>query len=411
MPFVGIDPATIQAARAAALARGMPQPVAQMPNAAVPPPVVPRVPPPMVNRAAMGDMEAPEPNSPGKAALGQMPQEITPPSFDEEPSVDLTSDEDPRTTPKYTSFFDRPGATDALTAFGAAMLKAPTFLQGLGDAALAVNAVERENRMPSEAEIARANMKHRIANGTLGSGMEWQAIETVVGDDGNQYTKLFNRRTGEVKLRSDATGEEVDAVGGATRIQNSGTGKDRDLDAAAIDTAYNQVRQSTDNIENYTRLKELVGTAGVGTDLWTQLTRSMAAATGKDIGDVKIADYTEFQKYARTIELDKAMTQRGLGQFTETERQIVREALPNIDSNPEAARKLLDVMIAREERMQAIMDEWEESGLPIGKFRAFVRKKLREYTEDRGSIIDNAKGGKPSVDVDGLSEKARRYLQ
>lgn len=66
--------------------------------------------------------------------------------------------EDPRTSVKNSSFFDKPGATDALVAFGASMLKGDNFNDGLADAAIAVNQVEQRHRMPSEGEVARARM-------------------------------------------------------------------------------------------------------------------------------------------------------------------------------------------------------------------------------------------------------------
>lgn len=49
------------------------------------------------------------------------------------------------------SFMDQPGASDAMVGFSAAMLKAPTFLEGLVGGAKAVNDVAREQRYPDMA--------------------------------------------------------------------------------------------------------------------------------------------------------------------------------------------------------------------------------------------------------------------
>ncbi len=374
----GMDPAVIQAARAAMLARaggGI------VPNANVPPPVMPSVRAPIDDsgqvvqrdgKGAMIDDSGQTVNTPGKAALGQMPQSIQPPQFDEAADDGAYAEDapDPRTTPKGMSLFNNPGATDALAAFGAAMLKAPNFNQGLGDAALAVNAVERENRMPSEQEIARAQLKRRLAASQ--NPARKQTGDPIYDQQGNMFIPVFDPDTGETEYQP--------APEGMRRATDSGMKEDNKEDVKFKAADMTAEAQSHTNVENYKHMRGLIDTAGVGTDVGTKTMRGIAQALGIDVGNVDLSDQQEFQKYARTIELAMAQTQRGLGQFTEMERKIVLEALPNINTNPDAAKKVLDVMIARDERLQQLVDDWYATG-EEGSYRAFRRRWMRAYEE------------------------------
>ena len=113
--------------------------------------------------------------------------------------------------PKKYSFLDNPGASDSLVAFGAAMLKAPDFNTGLGDAALAVNQVARENRPIGPAEYERAKqlaMLKRVASGkaTTASGASINRDILYRDDKGqtwfdavgpNNEPGLWNQDTGQ----------------------------------------------------------------------------------------------------------------------------------------------------------------------------------------------------------------------
>jgi hypothetical protein len=386
MPFAGIDPATIQAARAAALARGMPQPVAAMPNAAVPPPVPPRVPPPMVNRAAMGDMEAPVSNSPGKAALGEVPQQEFEPVDEAAYAEDLP---DPRTTAKHTSFFDRPGATDALTAFGAAMLKAPTFLQGLGDAALAVNAVERENRMPTEEEIARANMKYRISRGLDPSGKRTYSpkpLDSGYDQRGVYWTGIANG-DGTQTWTSDEGEELSHPPEGFERGADSGRAQRGKDEEKYVTKARDTHDVAWKNMPIYSSIFENLGSVGAGSSFWDRGVRAIASALGTDIGDVDVSDKEVFEKQVRELELQKAQTQRGLGQFTEMERKIVQQSLPSLDTQTESVLRVTMQMKVRDQIDIELYEEWMNTPpKERGSFEQFAFKFYTKFRENEGAL-------------------------
>jgi hypothetical protein len=366
VPFV---PDIIRAARAAQLAQngGMPMPAASMPNAATPPPTPP--PPPVVvddsgqvvNTALKGDPEQTV-NRPGKAALGEDPEAVTPPDMTDAAVTygDTAPAQDDRTSAKHTSFFQRPGATDALTAFGAAMLKAPTFLQGLGDAALAVNAVERENRMPSEAEIARAQMKYRLANGTLGRGGYSTKTLTNGYADGVFWSGKLNGDGTETW--TSETGETLDhAPEGFMRAPDSGVGQ-RSKDTQKLLTADRDAAfQANQNMPVYDSILDNVGSSGAGSTIFDQGVRTIASTLGIELGDVDLSDMQVFNKEVRNLELQKAQTQRGLGQFTEMERKLVQEALPSLDTQPATVLRVAVQMKLRDMLNQELYQAWMET--------------------------------------------------
>ncbi len=127
------------------------------------------------------------------------------------------------------SFLDNPGASDALVAFGAAMLKAPDFNTGLGDAALAVNRVARENRPIGEAEYARAKQLamldaiKRGKGGTGGSGKMEIDYSTAYTNGatpsqiymGPAHKQQFSAFTGIADIRKDAGAGQATIVAGA----------------------------------------------------------------------------------------------------------------------------------------------------------------------------------------------------
>ena len=111
-----------------------------------------------------------------------IPNAATGPAVSQDPG---TYGQMPEAEKKY-SFMDNPGASDAMVAFGAAMLKAPDFNQGLGDAALAVNQVAKQYRMPTEQDYARAKMLGMTAR--LARGYDAGTGQTAGGVDVDQKT-------------------------------------------------------------------------------------------------------------------------------------------------------------------------------------------------------------------------------
>jgi hypothetical protein len=297
---------------------------AQIADAALPPPMeapgappVPYSEPPRDDRAPPGEAYAPY-GSP------QVPQEPTPTNDTQDNQWSSTGKTD-----TFGAFFNKRQGTDALTAFGAAMLKAPDFMSGLGDAALAVNAVDRENRMPTPEEIAKANIKARMA-----SGKGAYAPKPIAQgyDSSRQYwTATYDNGAEVWKSETGATLDH--APPGFTPANQSGQLQRNKANEDYRTEARTKADQAQTNMATYDEILDTAGTAGVGSSLFDKTARGVASSMGIDLGDINLSDSQVFVKNMRNLELQKAQTQKGLGQFTEMERQIVRDALPSIDTN------------------------------------------------------------------------------
>jgi hypothetical protein len=235
-------------------------------------------------------------------------------------------------TDDFGSWFNKRNSSDALTAFGAAMLKAPTFMQGLGDAALAVNQVDRENRMPTTEEIARANIKARMANGRGASPQK--VIQTGYDNVGNPITQMTSADGGP-PVWYDGQNREMPngPTNGFVRSQDSGLSQRGKDGHKYLTASRDRAELGQKNMATYDTILETAPHANVGSGLFEQGARGLASLAGVDIGeDQNLEDTQVFNKYMRNLELQVAQTQKGLGQFTEMERKIVKESIPSIDT-------------------------------------------------------------------------------
>lgn len=282
------------------------------------------------------------------------------------------------------SFMGKPGASDAMVAFGASMLKAPDFNTGLANGALAVNQVAREQRMPTKQEMARAALKGRMARTAAGyGGKSYQKGETYLGPDGvTTFKEVFDPEFGYLYQNSN-TGDHIKALPpGSIRIQNSGIGEDKKNDYKALEEARVAANVAYEQENQFKALEGYIPTAGVEQGLLAQTKRELTKLIGREVFDgYNPADMTTVTKTLSDFELGLAQTQKGLGQFTEMERMIVREALPMLDSDPIAFKRVLNVMAAKARRAQMTYNEWMEmepsERAEYGSFRKFQK----EYKE------------------------------
>ena len=285
-------------------------------------------------------------------------------------------------TDSFGAWFNKRQSSDALTAFGAAMLKAPTFLQGLGDAALAVNQVDREYRMPTPEEIARANMKARMASGR--GAYSPKVIQTGYDNNGNPVTQMMK---GDGSLAwYDGNNQEM--TGGPTngfiRSQDSGyaqRGKDNEK---YLTTARDKSDQALQNLNTYDEILANAPSAGMGSGMIEKSIRGLASAAGMDLGDVDLSNKQVLDKNISNLELQKAQTQKGLGQFTEMEREIVRKSLPSIDTNLETVLRVTVQMKLRDQLDIELYNDYMD--IPEGErprsFESWAYKKRQEQRRD-----------------------------
>lgn len=255
------------------------------------------------------------------------------------------------------SFMDKPGATDSLVAFGSAMLRAPNFNIGLANAAEAVNKVSQQYREPTPREIALAQLKGRVLRAAQGTtdtqGYEWDTKNRIVGDDGNTYypglgpdglPAFFNISNNQI-VRS-VKGGASDTYS-AIANQNKKQGFDTGEQLSAFEA---QVQAAPGKIAGYDSLMSRIDTAGVGTDVWTQVTGRLAELTGANIAGIDLADRGVAQQQIANMNVAASQALKGQGQVTEFERKLLADTLPQMTMNKDAAKTVVDILKKAEQR-------------------------------------------------------------
>lgn len=255
------------------------------------------------------------------------------------------------------SFLNKPGASDSLVAFGSAMLRAPTFGEGLANAADAVTQVAQQYREPTPREIAIARMKGQIAKAARGdtdvNGYEWDLKNRIVGNDGKTYypgtgpdgmPAFYNIDTKEVVRNVQGGTSDVYS---ATAQQNRALGVDRGKDLSRVET---EVQSADSKISQYDTLLAEIDTAGVGTSVWTQVTGRLAELSGYDVFGIDLSDRGVAQQQIATMNVAASQALRGQGQVTEFERKLLADTLPQMTSDPAAAKRVIEILKKAEQR-------------------------------------------------------------
>lgn len=330
----------------------------------LPPPNIPAMPP------VPGRM-SPEGGNPGGYDMTAAEDAPLPPVAASQPMQEASG--------KSYSFMDNPGASDALVAFGAAMLKAPNFNQGLGDAALAVNQVARSYRMPTEADYARARQLGTVArisrgyddNSQAASGLEVDRSTMYRGADGNSY--FGATLDGKPGLLNQDTGQFVEGgVPGITRDvydynSNRGrraAGKDADIEAEFVE----KIPGIASTASQFDQLYKLAAddstgidssfTTRVGRQLTTLLPEAGALFTGLDPNNI-----TEFNNRIQQAALQYASNSfKGQGQVTENEREMINRAVGQPGTlTKQSAMLVFKIMRDAEIRKLKMYQEWSRS--------------------------------------------------
>lgn len=255
------------------------------------------------------------------------------------------------------SFLNKPGASDSLVAFGSAMLRAPNFNEGLANAADAVTKVAQQYRAPTPREIALAQMKGKLARVAQG-GTDLQKGDIWYSPDGNAYREVFDPAYGS-RFIDVQTGETVNQLPqGSTQRVDSGVGERQRDEQKMVTEVRDAANKAFTDLQLYDQLESLVPTSGAGPDVVSQAKRGFVQATGIDIEDVDLSDMQTVNSIVRQLELQMAQTQRGLGQLTEAERDIIRQSLVSIDTNPQAIKQIIGTLRYRAQKAQMLYEEW-----------------------------------------------------
>jgi hypothetical protein len=321
------------------------------------------------------------------------------------------------TPPQKYSFLDAPGASDALVAFGAAMLKAPNFNVGLGDAALAVNRVAQQNRPVSATEYERAKqlaLLKRIASGEKPSDNSGPAIDrsTLYKDDKGQTWFAAQGPNGEPGLYNQDTGEfTTGAVPGlrrdvydfaGNRDRRRG-GKDADLESDLTE----RLPAIASTAAQFDALYKLTAedSTGIDSNFYTRVSRQLETLMpGYGFGGLDANNITEFNNRIERAALDYAAGAfKGQGQVTENERLMIRNAVgqPGTLTKDSA---LVVFKIMRDAEMRKLINHRNWLNNPDlrdqygGSFSAYQSDMLLEAT-----MMQMEGGGKPAPQPSGGS--------
>lgn len=244
--------------------------------------------------------------------------------------------------PKAYSFMDNPGASDAMVAFGAAMLKAPSFNQGLGDAALAVNQVARSYRMPTEADYAKARqlgMIKQIASGRASTPGGVSVDRSNLYRDDNDQTwfdatgpnneaGLYNQDTGQFTT-GGVPGLRRDIYDYGMNRSKRLAGKDADIEAEFVEKIPGIAKVASQFNELYNLASD--DTTAIDSSFSTRVARQLTQLSpeiGAKLTGLDPDNITEFNNRIQNVALDYASSAfKGQGQVTENERAMIKEAV------------------------------------------------------------------------------------
>ena len=285
-------------------------------------------------------------------------------------------------TDDFGSFFNKKTSSDALTAFGAAMLKAPTFNQGLGDAASAVNTVDQQNRMPSPAQIAQAKLKAQMNAymwGMRPRNSFTQMSQGLWTKDGI-WNEVVNKTTGESEWQGPNGEHQPNAPVGGIPFQ--ATGMTQSVAAGSKDETAGFEKSQAAQLQLPALDRELSlikgGQSGVGMGALADLTRTIVNTTGVSFNGTQPKDMNELTKMLASGLLDTAQGQKGLGPLSDGERALIERASSTTGSDPQAVIDLLNVQKQRLQRVTAMQNSWDsekaQNNLTAASYRAFVDK-------------------------------------
>lgn len=283
----------------------------------------------------------------------------------------------------------RQGKGEALLALGASLLSARTFGEGLSNGLVAY-------QKAIQASHDRTTPKHEnIGDGTydkitdpVDSSVSYErtpyadekqrqlklvadgrlAVADTTGQYGLAKADLTSGRSLEgVKYRSDTGADTADKdrvtkervaqwantsretvarINGFYRGQNRSPNK---LEVAAANAA----KQAPDNLSRYDRIEQMLdsGDSGAGAGLLAKVKRGVVTATGQSAFGVDVNHMQLLDRDLHTIEAQAgALLLGGQGQVSDGERKMVHDSMPNMETNPDAIKTILQVLRAKAKR-------------------------------------------------------------
>jgi hypothetical protein len=313
--------------------------------------------------------------------------------------------------PKKYSFLDNPGASDSLVAFGAAMLKAPDFNTGLGDAALAVNQVARANRPIGAAEYERAKQLaslKRIASGkgVTAGGASINRDILYSADDGHTYFDAVGPNN-EPGLYDQTAGKFTTGSVPGLRRDVYDFQSNRDRRSATEDAKFEadyakHMPDLSNTVTNLDGAIELAGdpSSAVSSSMWARIGGELERLTpGMNLGwnGYDADKITEYDNRLRQAAIAYARQSfQGQGQVTENERKMIAEATAQRGTMTTASTvKVLKIMRDSAQRKMDIYNTWQANAGDVqrefnGNFSAYVGHRVALANEQQNAIAAGA---------------------
>ena len=281
-------------------------------------------------------------------------------------SIDLGS-------PSWGKFMSNPGSSDALLAFGAQMLSAKSFNEGLGKGGAAFGAALKPYERMSNAEKERLDYAARLKQKVVAAGKSGSVGKWIKGPDYIDGDNKLHQR-----WKNNVTGEEQDNLINGIPPDQAGIGAQAKADVKSLQDYRQTATKAIGNENIAEQLIKLRGSIGAGQGLWQTGLRAVSGYMGMDIGNVDLSDAQVFKKLSAQLELQLAQSQKGLGQFTEMERQIVRDALPNVSTEEVTILQVATRLKLDSQMHQEIMNGWDEMSASdrkqVGGWQAYEYK-------------------------------------
>ena len=220
--------------------------------------------------------------------------------------------------------------------------------------------------------------------------------QTYIDPMGQTYEAVFDKAKGMMMYRNTSTGQLQTTIppmskpysqsGEASFAVTSGKS------LAEFQTAISGIPNQMKNIKSLRNLLASSGEQFVGTTLMNSIRRSLATNFGLEFGG-SLDDLTEANRSLKDMMVESAQRLSGQGQITENEREMLKQAIANIDTmTPDSLRKVLDMLEKGLENQMAKSKAWLASGLRPNQWsdwshRWDLKRAQREF-KNASDILD-----------------------
>ncbi|MBK3774768.1 hypothetical protein GAY31_11435 [Azospirillum brasilense] len=314
--------------------------------------------------------------------------------------------------PGFFQWLASPDNADAMLRLGAGILSGKDFNEGLARGALGfADSVSGRKKtriaelgeatklmelgVPPDRAIAAVQGRDDLKDLAFGAGLPLgrsQQGNTYVTKGGREIiSSTFNPTRGFV-YRNEMTGEVLKSLPkDAMRIENAGLNREANHDVDDMKAARDAAIAAPRNMATYDSLSRMVDQIGAGSDIPSQVGRALARYSGVTIGNTDPEAMSKAQLYFSRLELSASEAMRGQGAITENERTILRESIPNMSTQPDALKKVLETLNAIEQRKVRLYENWLKAPAEV-KSRGFGNFQFEYERSNAYPQVDSSSG-------------------